>query len=79
MACLAMQVYLNFQLFLWERYLVFQSISSVVFNKLDSDSYFMNIKTTAIYGNFLTVLYLVYALVNIKYYSLDQLDHKFSQ
>lgn len=76
MACLAVQVYLNFQLFLLEKDIVFQSISSAVFNKLDSDGYFMHINTTAIYRNFVTVLYLQSVLLWISKLSLDQLDHK---
>ena len=47
-----MQVCFSFQLFSLEKDIVFQSISSAVFNELDTDSYFEHIKIVMFYGNF---------------------------
>lgn len=75
-----MQLCLTFQLFFLEKDIVFESISSAVFNKLDSDSYFTHIKNYYILWKlYYSSVSIVCALVNIKYSSLDQPDYKFSQ
>lgn len=48
-----MQECLSFQLFLLEKDIVFQSISSAVFNELDTDSYSEHTKIVMFYGNFI--------------------------